>query len=80
MFSRIPEIIYIYNKKIENIPLLVAIRNGLTYMIPLILIGSVALLLLSLPIPAYQSMMERVFGDGWKNIFQELLTDMKSTP
>ena len=70
MFSKIPEIIYIYNKKIENIPLLVAIRSGLTYMIPLVLIGSVALLLSSLPLPAYQNMMENIFGDGWKDGFR----------
>ncbi len=50
-------------------PLLISVRNGLTYMIPLILLGSMALLILSLPVPAYQSMMEKVFGVEWKNFF-----------
>ena len=50
-------------------PLLTSIRQGLTYMIPLLLIGSVALIFLSLPIPSYQTMMAQIFGDQWKNIF-----------
>jgi lactose/cellobiose-specific phosphotransferase system IIC component len=37
-------------------------------MIPLILLGSLALVFISLPIPAYQSFMQDVFGSQWKNI------------
>lgn len=68
-FNKISDKLFEFNKKLENIPLLVSVRNGLTYMIPLILLGSMALLLLSLPIPAYQSMMGEIFGEEWKNIF-----------
>lgn len=49
-------------------PLLLAVRNGFTYMIPLVFIGSFALVLLSLPIDAYQNFMTSIFGDGWRNI------------
>jgi len=50
-------------------PILRAIRSGLTYMIPLLMIGSFALIALSLPIPAYQSIMRSLFGSQWGNIF-----------
>ena len=56
------------NDKIGNKTILIAIRRGLTYMIPLILLGSLALVFISLPIPAYQSFMQDVFGSQWKNI------------
>jgi lactose/cellobiose-specific phosphotransferase system IIC component len=39
-------------------------------MIPFVLLGSVALILLSLPIAAYQDMMTTVFGSEWRNILQ----------
>jgi lactose/cellobiose-specific phosphotransferase system IIC component len=58
-----------FNEKIGNNTLLISVRRGLTYMIPLVLIGSMALFFLSLPIPAYQSMMEEIFGIHWKSIF-----------
>ena len=38
-------------------------------MIPLLLLGSLALLILSLPIPAYQTFMTELFGEGWNHIF-----------
>ncbi len=50
-------------------PVLYAIQNGFTYMIPLVLLGSMALVFLSLPIEAYQNFMLRLFGEGWKNAF-----------
>ncbi|HBD64397.1 MAG TPA: PTS lactose transporter subunit IIC, partial [Clostridiales bacterium] len=68
-FNKISDILSEFNRKLENMQLMISVRNGLTYMIPIILMGSVTLLLLSLPIPAYQSMMEKVFGVEWKNFF-----------
>lgn len=56
-------------EKFENKPLFVSVRRGLTYMIPLVLIGSIALIFLSLPIPAYQRTMEVIFGSQWKGLF-----------
>lgn len=39
-------------------------------MIPFVLIGSLALIILSLPINAYQTFMTEFFGNEWKNILQ----------
>lgn len=57
------------NEKILNHIVLLSIRRGLAYMIPLIFPGSFALILLSLPIPAYQSTMTSVFGSEWQAVF-----------
>lgn len=59
---------YRFNDSISGRPLLLAVRNGFTYMIPFVLLGSFALVLLSLPIQAYQNLMTSVFGNAWKNI------------
>lgn len=37
-------------------------------MLPLVMIGSLAVLVNNLPIDAYQQFMERVFGADWKNV------------
>lgn len=58
-----------FNEQIGNKTLLASVRRGLTYMIPLVLIGSIALVFLSLPIPAYQNMMREGFGSQWESIF-----------
>lgn len=57
------------NDRIGQSPLLISIRRGLTYMIPLLLLGSIALIFLSLPIPEYQRMMAVSFGPRWKDLF-----------
>ncbi|WP_419824979.1 EAL domain-containing protein [Anoxybacterium hadale] len=56
---------YRFDKIINRIPILIAIRKGLTYMIPLLLLGSFALLINSLPIPFYQSFMAQSLGEDW---------------
>lgn len=66
--NRLFEYFFKFNDIITSKPLLLAVRNGFTFMIPLVLLGSFALVLLSLPIEAYQNLMTSVFGDGWKNI------------
>lgn len=46
---------------------LVAIRDGFVTIMPLMILGSMATLLNNLPIKAYQSFMEMIFGsDAWK--------------
>lgn len=54
--------------KLANQQTISALRKGLLYLMPLILIGSIVLALISLPIPAYQNFMMHVFGEGWKEI------------
>jgi len=46
---------------------LVAIRDGFVALMALLIIGSMAVLINSLPIPAYQDFMTGVFGDTWKS-------------
>ena len=57
-------------ERVNNAMLPAAIRRGLVNMIPLILAGSFALVFLSLPVPAYRSWMDRIFGSGWVQFFE----------
>lgn len=57
------------DRKIGNQPLLIAVRRGMVLIMPLVLIGSIANICLTFPIPGYQRMIEDVFGNGWRNIF-----------
>jgi len=61
--------IFDFDEKWSNNTLSTAIKQGFTYMIPFVFIGSFALLFMSLPISQYQNLMEHVFGSEWKNIF-----------
>ena len=48
-------------------PYLIAIREGLTYALPAIVAGTLAILINKLPWPAYQDMMGELFGtDSWR--------------
>ncbi len=47
-------------------PLLAAVRSGLIVTMPLVLLGSCAVLLNSFPLPAYKTMMQDVFGPNWQ--------------
>lgn len=53
-------------EKLSNLPLLVAIRSSLAVTMPLVLLGSLAVLLNSFPLPAYRTFMEQVFGPDWR--------------
>jgi lactose/cellobiose-specific phosphotransferase system IIC component len=60
-------VLYEFNEKMERKSIFLAVRRGLTSIIPFLLLGSIALLVLSFPIPAYQSLMTRILGDHWKD-------------
>ncbi len=47
---------------------LVAVRDAFVAMIPLTMIGSLAVLINNLPIEAYQTAMVNIFGEGWKTL------------
>lgn len=53
-------------EQISNLPLLAAIRSGLAVTMPLVLVGSLAVLLNSFPLPAYKTFMQSTFGPEWK--------------
>ncbi|BCE11296.1 hypothetical protein RSC2_03092 [Bacillus paralicheniformis] len=44
---------------------LIAIRDGFIAIMPLIIIGSLAILVNNFPIPAFQNFMTGLFGEGW---------------
>ncbi|WP_223191839.1 PTS sugar transporter subunit IIC [Propionispora hippei] len=46
---------------------LVAIRDGFVAIMPLIMVGAMAVLLNSFPIEFYQKAMVSIFGEGWKS-------------
>lgn len=54
--------------KLANQQMVRVLRRGLLYLMPFVLIGSIVLALLNLPIPAYQSFMSYIFGEGWWEI------------
>jgi cellobiose PTS system EIIC component len=58
--------IYIYLEALSDSLWVKAIRRGLILLIPLILAGSLALVLNNLPVAAYQSFMIQIFGVNWK--------------
>lgn len=45
---------------------LVAVRNGLMLSLPLIIVGSLFLILAYIPIPGYDAFMANTFGDFWR--------------
>lgn len=47
---------------------LVAIRDGFVAIMPLIVLGSFAVLINNLPIPPFQNFMNMVFGESWKSL------------
>jgi cellobiose PTS system EIIC component len=46
---------------------LVAIRDGFVAIMPLILVGSLAVLFNNLPIPGWANFMKSIFGDQWNS-------------
>ncbi len=53
---------------LEHSDFLLSVRRGLAQVIPLIITGSIAQLLLNLPYPPMHSWMDTVFGTGWRNL------------
>ncbi|SHN56496.1 EAL domain-containing protein [Desulfitobacterium chlororespirans] len=72
LFSNVAEMSGDYTKLMEKAGenlLLASIRRGLILMIPVVLIGSLALLFSSFPVPQYQELMARLFGQNWQDFF-----------
>lgn len=53
-------------EKVSGNHIITAIRRGLLQIVPLIIVGSFALVALNLPIPAYQDFMDGLFGGSWR--------------
>lgn len=55
-----------YMERHANMPLFAAVRAGLVVTMPLVLLGSFAVLLNSFPLPAYKAFMQDTFGPNWR--------------
>lgn len=51
--------------KIGNQKHLIALRDGIMFTMPLLIIGSIFIILAELPINAYQNLMASIFGENW---------------
>ncbi len=67
---KLQKILTILEKRSLSWPTLTAIRSGLMLTLPLIMLGSFAILFNKLPIPPYQEMMHSLFGPEWTNFGQ----------
>ena len=54
-------------KRLFSNPTLTAIREGLTFSLPVIVAGTTAVLINSFPLPAYQKFMIEIFGPNWSS-------------
>ena len=55
-------------KKLFNNTVLTAIREGLTFALPIIVAGTMAVLVNSFPLPIYQEFMLETFGPSWRSL------------
>ena len=56
-----------FSNKVYSHRFATALRKAFLQVVPLIMIGSFAVLLNNLPIPFYQSFMAKLFGDAWRS-------------
>ena len=59
--------LFIFWVRLANSERLSIIRNALTLSLPVVMAGALAVLINNFPIPAYQRMMERIFGEAWRS-------------
>jgi cellobiose-specific phosphotransferase system component IIC len=69
MFSTLVELL----ERVAELPMLVAIRRGLAVVLPLIIAGAAALLVLNLPAPWLHEALTSVAGHHWRTLC-ELIT------
>ena len=55
---------------VSELPILLAIRRGLIQVLPLIIVGAAALLMLHLPIPLIRSLIDTALDGGLRNLLQ----------
>lgn len=60
----VPVAVWIEKNKYIN-----GIRRAFIMLMPLLMIGSIFLMIQAFPLPAYQNAMGRLLGENWKTIF-----------
>ncbi|MDR1587222.1 MAG: PTS transporter subunit EIIC [Treponema sp.] len=58
--------IFLFWVKLANFETLSIIRNALALMLPIVIAGAAAVLINNFPIPVYQALMVKIFGEGWR--------------
>jgi lactose/cellobiose-specific phosphotransferase system IIC component len=64
MFSTVVELL----ERVAELPMLIAIRRGLAVVLPLIIAGAAALLVLNLPAPWFHDALTSVAGNHWRTL------------
>lgn len=74
MFSALEKILMPLADKLGKNKVLVAIRDGFLVTTPLIIVGSIFLLIANFPITGWEEMVAKVLGEGWKSWFTNVST------
>ncbi|CUO07825.1 PTS sugar transporter subunit IIC [Clostridium disporicum] len=69
MFSTLEKILMPVADKLGKNKILVAIRDGFLITTPLIIVGSIFLLIANFPIPGWGEMVAKFLGEGWQTWF-----------
>lgn len=74
MFSGLEKILMPVADKLGKNKILVAIRDGFLVTTPLIIVGSIFLLIANFPIPGWSEMVAKFLGEGWESWFTNVST------
>lgn len=66
IMSKIENVLLPIANKIGNNKYLMALRDGMVASMPMMMIGSILLIITEIPIQPYQDFMARNLGEGWK--------------
>lgn len=65
MFDKFEKLLMPMADKLGKNKVLIAIRDGFLISTPLLIVGSIFLLIANFPIPGWDEMMANIFGDSW---------------
>ena len=74
MFSKFEKILMPLADKLGKNKVLVAIRDGFLVTTPLVIVGSIFLLIANFPIPGWSEMVAKILGEGWESWFENVST------
>lgn len=69
MFKSMEKVLMPIADKLGNNKVLVAIRDGFLLTTPLVIVGSIFLLIANFPIPGWSEFFSKIFGNGWESNF-----------
>ena len=69
MFKSMEKVLMPIADKLGSNKVLVAIRDGFLLTTPLIIVGSIFLLIANFPIPGWSEFFSKIFGNGWESSF-----------